>query len=69
MTSEEEVRRWVREEREAIKREEQAACSHAASGTRHADATITCDQCGKIVTLADADGGARRHSADPRVPM
>jgi hypothetical protein len=55
MATEEEVRRWVREERAAIKAEEQAACSHAISGTLHPDETLTCDQCGKVVTLADAD--------------
>ena len=57
MPTEEEVRQWVREERAVIKAEEQAACSHAISGTVDSQGVITCDQCGKVITMADARGG------------
>ena len=56
MPTEEEIRQWVREERAAIKAEEQAACPHAISGT-WTDGVITCDQCGKVITMADARNG------------
>ena len=57
MPTEEEVRQWVREERAVIKAEEQAACSHAVSGTMDSQGEITCDQCRKVITLADDPHG------------
>ena len=58
MPTEEQIRQWVREEREAIKAEEQAACLHAVSGTQDpVSGVITCDQCRKVITLADDPHG------------
>ena len=57
MPTEEQVRQWVREEREAIKAEEQAVCLHAVSGTMDSQGEITCDQCRKVITLADDPHG------------
>ena len=53
MATEEEVRRWVREERATIKAEEQAICTHAVSGTLHNDGRVTCNQCEKLIVVED----------------
>ena len=53
MSTEEEIKRWVREERAAIKAEEQAACEHMISGTLHSDGRVTCIECDKVVTIDD----------------
>ena len=57
MSTEAQIRQWVREEREAIKAEEQAVCLHAVSGTMDSNGEITCDQCRKVMTLADSQYG------------
>jgi len=49
LPTEEEIRQWVRDEKEKIKREEQESCEHLKSGTLHADGTVTCDQCDKAL--------------------
>lgn len=53
--TEEQVRRWARDEYRLARLEEQKACLHARSGTLHDDGRLTCDQCGK--TLTEEDGG------------
>ena len=53
--TEEQIRRWVRDEEEKIQLEKQAACSHARSGTLY-EGSIACDQCGKVITEDDMDG-------------
>ena len=65
MTTEEDVKRWVREEYAAIKAEEQAACSHSVSGTYHGD-DLLCDQCEKIITMADHSENGDQRVAHPR---
>ena len=70
MVTEEEVRKWIREEHAAIKAEEQAACNHAVSGTYEPDGgPLICDQCGKIVTMADYSENGEQRVAHPRVPL
>ena len=54
MPTEEEIKRWVREANEAIVAEKQDACEHRKFGTLRPNRDITCDQCGKVVTLEDA---------------
>lgn len=71
MATEEEVKRWVREEREQIKKEEQETCSHPV-GTFAADMTLTCDKCGKTLTRADWDkdsGATSVADAKARIPL
>ncbi len=68
MGTEEEVKRWVREEHEAIKDEEQAACSHRVSGTYHGD-DLFCDRCGKVITMADHSENGDQRVAHPRIPL
>ncbi len=71
MTTEEDVKRWVREEHETIKAEEQAACAHAVSGTYQPPDfdILLCDQCGKIITMADYNENGEQRVANPRVPL
>ena len=54
MPTEEEVRRWVRDAEAKIVSEKQDACEHRRVGTLQANRDVTCDQCGKVVTLEDA---------------
>ncbi len=54
MPTEEEIRRWVRDEEAKIVSEKQDACGHLRVGTLQANRDVTCDQCGKVVTLEDA---------------
>jgi hypothetical protein len=71
MPTEQEVRRWVREEREQIRLEEQAACHHPAA-TIVPDMTVTCDLCRKTLTRADWDkdsGATSIADAKARIPM
>jgi hypothetical protein len=70
--TEQEVRRWVREEREQIRLEEQAACRHPSGTFTDLDLTCVCDFCGKILTRADWDkdsGATSVQDAKARVPM
>ncbi len=53
MPTEEEIRQWVRDERAQIECEKQEACGHRRIGTLQANRSVTCDQCGKVVTLED----------------
>ncbi len=57
MPTEDEIRKWAREEWEKLDAEkveaEQAACSHARSGTHMGGGVIKCDDCKKVVTPAD----------------
>ena len=53
MTTEAEIRRWVREEHEEIRQEEQSSCRHLHDGTLHLDGVVTCDLCGKTMTRED----------------
>lgn len=55
MPTEEDVRRWIREEQAAITAEKQLACEHMWAGTLHADGTVTCNQCEKLLTKDDWD--------------
>ena len=68
MATEEEVKRWVREEHEAIVAEKQAACQHLISGTYHGDDLI-CTECGKIVTMEDYSENGEQRVANPRIPL
>ncbi|KKK81349.1 hypothetical protein LCGC14_2814360 [marine sediment metagenome] len=68
MTTEEEVKRWVREEHESIKAEEQVACDHRVSGTYQGDILI-CDQCGKTITMADHSENGDQRVAHARIPL
>ena len=54
MSTEEEIRQWVRDEEAQIEREKQDACGHLRVGTLQPNRDVTCDQCGKVVTLEDA---------------
>lgn len=54
MLVEAEVRQWVRDEREKIRREEQSSCRHFRNGTLHLDGVVTCDKCDKVMTHEDA---------------
>ena len=54
MPTEEEIRQWVRDERAQIEHEKQDACEHLRVGTLQPNRDVTCDQCGKVVTLEDA---------------
>ena len=58
MPTKEEIQVWAREEWARLDREKtesiQAACTHARSGTQNRETReIACDDCDKIVTLAD----------------
>ncbi len=44
----------MRDEEAKIEREKQDACEHRKFGTLRPNRDITCDQCGKVVTLEDA---------------
>ena len=68
MTTEEDIKRWVREEHEAIKAEEQAAYDHRVSGTYYDD-VLLCDQCGKPLTMADHSENGDQRVAHPRIPL
>jgi hypothetical protein len=65
------VKRWVREEHEAIKAREQAECSHAVSGSYQPPdfEILLCDFCGKIVTMADYNENGDQRVANPRIPL
>ncbi len=54
MPTEEEIRQWVRDEEAKIVGEKQDACEHLRVGTLQPNRDVTCDQCGKVVTLEDA---------------
>ncbi len=53
MSTEAEVKQWVREEREQILLEEQAACDHkrSASLALGAGDVVVCDDCKKEITF------------------
>lgn len=58
MSTKEEIQGWAREEWARLDLEKtegiQAACNHARSGTQNPETSaIACDDCNKIVTLAD----------------
>ena len=63
MVTEEETRKWAREEWAKLDAEktlaEQAACGHARSGTIR-DGVVICDDCRKPLTLDDV-----HYSDDP----
>ena len=65
------VKRWVREEHELLVAEKQAACNHRVSGTYQPDNLdiLICDQCGKILTMADYNENGSQRVAHPRVPL
>lgn len=71
MATEVEIKRWVREEHLVIKAEEQAACDHRLSGTYPPDDpdNLYCDQCGKLVTMADYSQSGDQRRAHPRIPL
>jgi hypothetical protein len=58
MPTKEEIQAWAREEWARLDLEKtekaQTACDHARSGTlRGEDRTLFCDDCGKVITMAD----------------
>lgn len=58
MPTEEEIRRWVRDERDQIRQEEQSSCRHLSFGTLREDGSVSCMECGKVLSLGDADKNA-----------
>lgn len=56
MNTEEQIRQWVRDERNKIVLEEQASCFHR-TGT-WANNVVTCEKCGRNMTKDDWGSGA-----------
>ena len=52
MPTEAEIRQWVRDERDQLKREEQDACDHRVSGNLK-NGVVSCNQCGKSPLIAE----------------
>ena len=71
MATEEETKRWVREEHALIKAEEQSTCDHHISGTYQPPdyEVLLCDKCDKVVTMADHNQNGEQRVAHPRVPL
>ncbi len=53
MSTEAELKRWVREEHEQLRLEEQASCNHKRSGSLALGAgdAVVCDDCKKEITF------------------
>ena len=65
MPTEEEIKRWVREEQDVLVAEKQAACNHRVSGTYPPSSPdiLICDQCDKPLTMeSDPDDGEQRRA-------
>ena len=69
--TEEDVKRWVREENELLVAEKQAACNHRVSGTYPPDSPdiLICDQCDKPLTLESDPEDEEQRLAHPRIPL
>ena len=69
--TEEEIKRWVREENEVLVAEKQDACKHRVSGTYPPDSPdiLICDQCDKPLTMENDPQDEEQRVAQPRVSL